>query len=67
MLPLTILLQIDDPHKLNGYLILGYVVMWAIAMAYLLYLANRQRNLREDISVLRDLLQEEEGKTSDRL
>ncbi len=67
MLPLSILLQIDDPNKLNGYLILGYVVMWVIAMAYLLYLANRQRNLREDISALRELMQEEANKAGDHL
>lgn len=58
--PLTVVWQSIDPDKLNGYLILGYGVMWAIAMAYLVYTANRQRNLREDITVLRQLLEEEE-------
>lgn len=57
--PLTMVWQSIDPDKLNGYLILGYGAMWAIAMGYLVYTANRQRNLREDIAALRQLLEEE--------
>ncbi len=57
--PLLMLWQSIEPDKLNGYLILGYGVMWAIAMAYLLYTANRQRNLREDVKMLRQLLEDE--------
>ncbi len=50
-----------DPNKNNGYLILGYGVMWAIALFYILVLANRQRNVREDVNLLRQLLEEDEN------
>jgi CcmD family protein len=49
-----------DPNKNNGYLILGYGVMWAIALFYVLVLANRQRNIREELHLLRQLLEEDE-------
>ena len=50
-----------DPNNSNGYLILGYGAMWAIALFYILVLANRQRNVREDVSLLRQLLEEDEN------
>ncbi len=61
MIYLTILLQtpIDDANKFNGYLLLGYGVMWLIGMAYMLYLYSRQRNIREDVRVLQTLLENE--------
>ena len=49
-----------DPNKHNGYLILGYGVMWAIALFYILVLANRQRNVRDEVHLLRQLLEEDE-------
>jgi len=51
---------INDPNKFNGYLILGYGAMWAIAFFYILVLANRQRNVREEVHLLRQLLEEDE-------
>jgi hypothetical protein len=62
MLLLTILLQtpIDDPNEFNSFLILGYVAMWLIGMAYLVYLLNRQRNISQDIRVLRQLLEDDD-------
>ena len=59
---LNILLQtpIDDPDKFNGYLMLGYFVMWVAFMAYLITLANKQRNTKQDIKLLQQLLQEDE-------
>ena len=49
-----------DPNKFNGYMILGYIVMWLIAMIYILILANRQRNVREEVELLQQLLKEDE-------
>ena len=62
MILLNILAQsgLDDANKFNGYLILGYGVMWAIVLFYVLVLANRQRNVREEVHLLRQLLEEDE-------
>jgi hypothetical protein len=49
-----------DPNQFNGYMILGYVVMWLIVMIYILILANRQRNVREEVELLQQLLKEDE-------
>lgn len=54
------LLQSFDPHRFNGYMILGYVVMWLIVMIYILILANRQRNVKEEVELLQQLLKEDE-------
>ena len=51
---------LNDPNRFNGYLILGYGLMWAIALFYILVLANRQRNVREEVHLLRQLLEEDE-------
>ena len=53
-----------DPDKFNGYMILGYVVMWLIAMIYILILANRQRNVKEEVELLQQLLKEDEDADS---
>ncbi len=59
---LTILLQsgIDDPNRFNNYLILGYAVMWLIGTGYVVSLVIRQRNLQQDLRLMRQLLQEHE-------
>ena len=49
-----------DVNKNNNYLILGYVAMWAAVMVYLLILANKQKNAREDLRLLVELLKEDE-------
>ena len=49
-----------DINKYNNYLVLGYVVMWGVVMVYLLILANRQKNAREDLKLLTELLKEDE-------
>ena len=51
--------QIDDPNRFNIYLIGGYAVMSSISLIYMLYLTARQRNLRNDIALLRQLLRED--------
>jgi len=58
---LTILGQIStDPNQFNNYLVLGYVVMLLIGLVYIVSLAARQRNLQQDIRLLRQILQEDE-------
>ncbi len=49
----------DVANEFNGYLILGYGIMWVIALAYIVSLASRQRNLQQDIQLLHKVLQEE--------
>jgi hypothetical protein len=63
---LTILLeailqsQSDVANQFNDYLILGYVAMWIVGSVYVISLFTRQRNLREDIRLMRQLLREDE-------
>ncbi len=51
--------QIADPNGFNQYLIGGYVIMSGLALAYMLYLYVRQRNLQKDITLLSQLLRED--------
>lgn len=61
MLANSLLLQTAvDPNKFNSFLILGYVVMWLIGVAYLYYLYSRQRNLNQDLQLLQKLLESED-------
>lgn len=53
-------MQAADPDKFNGYLLLGYGVMWLIVMVYIVSLALRQRNLRRDIELMEQILQEDD-------
>lgn len=61
---LTILLQTSagNPNRFNEFLILAYGVMWLVVMVYLLNLANKQRNLRQDIRLMHRLLEEDEAR-----
>lgn len=49
-----------DPNRFNNYLILGYGVMGIIGLVYIVSLAVRQRNLRQDIQLMDRLLQDDE-------
>ncbi len=49
-----------DPNITLDYLLLGYGVMWLCALVYVLMLANKQRNLRRDIALMRRLLELED-------
>lgn len=62
LVALSTLLQgaVDDPNRFNDFLLLGYAVMWLIGLAYVISLATRQRNLRQDIHLLHQILQEDE-------
>ena len=55
---LTILLQ-DVANQFNSYLVLGYFVMWLAAMTYVVSLYVRQRNLKQDIDLMKRILQED--------
>lgn len=48
-----------DPNTTLNFLLLGYAAMWVIGFGYVLSLANRQRNLRRDIRLMRQLLEDE--------
>ena len=65
MILFSLFLQIgiDDPNKFNNFLVLGYIVMWLIGLAYVMSLASRQRNLQQDIQLLHRILQEDEETT----
>lgn len=58
----TLLAQpgIGDPNRFNNYLVLGYALMWLIGVVYLVSLANRQRNIQQDIDLMKQILQEDE-------
>ncbi|MCA9921810.1 MAG: hypothetical protein KC419_11365 [Anaerolineales bacterium] len=53
--------SIGNPNFFNGYLILGYVVMGVISLAYIASLAVRQRNLQQDIRLMQQILQDDEN------
>ena len=56
---LSTLLQMA-PEATGPYLILGYVAMGAIGLAYVVSLWSRQRNIQQDLTLLRRLLEEDE-------
>lgn len=57
------LLQVVDPSNFNGYLLLAYAVMWLVFIAYIASLANKQRNLHQEINLMQRLLEEDEGES----
>jgi CcmD family protein len=60
---LTILFQsqLANPNQFNNFLLLAYGVMWLVVIVYLLSLANKQRNVLQEIRLMRRLLKEDEG------
>jgi hypothetical protein len=46
----------------NGYMIAGYFFMWLIVMIYIVILANRQRNIKDEVELLQQLLKEDEDR-----
>lgn len=65
---LTILAQtaIDDPNRFNNFLMLGYFAIWLIGLGYVILLANRQRNVQQDLKLMRRLLEEHEHEDKSR-
>ncbi|MCL4870462.1 MAG: hypothetical protein KJ063_15985 [Anaerolineae bacterium] len=57
---LTTLFQSVDPNNFNNFLLFGYIVMWLVGLAYVISLYSRQRNLKQEIDTLRQLLDEDE-------
>lgn len=60
MTTLMAFFQMSEPNNFNGYLVLGYFVMWVVGMLYIFSLVMRQRNVRQDLQLLRQLLQEDD-------
>jgi CcmD family protein len=54
-------LQAFDPGRFNNYLLLAYGVMWLVIIVYIAILANKQRNLHQEIKLMQRLLEEDEG------
>ena len=50
--------QTDNPNNFNAYLLGGYIAMSALCLLYMLTLTWRQRNLQQDVALLRQLLQD---------
>ena len=50
----------DAANQFNGYLLLGYFVMWSIVVIYISTLLVRQRNLHQDLQLMQQILQEYE-------
>jgi hypothetical protein len=58
---LTTLWQTADvANRFNDYLVLGYFAMWVVAVVYIVSLAIRQRNLKQDLQLMQQILQEDE-------
>lgn len=51
--------QTFNPDQFNDYLVLGYVVMSAFSLLYVLTLLIRQRNVQKDIALLQQIVGEE--------
>ncbi|GJM39996.1 MAG: hypothetical protein DHS20C20_02780 [Ardenticatenaceae bacterium] len=49
-----------NPNTFNNYMFLGYIVMGAIGLVYIVSLVLRQRNLQQDIQLMERLLQDDE-------
>lgn len=60
LLPLSAYLQTAEPGRFNEYLLLAYGVMWLVILVYIANLANKQRNLHQEIKLMRRLLEEDE-------
>jgi hypothetical protein len=61
---LTAVLQAADvANQFNNYLMLGYFVMWLTAVVYIASLTIRQRNLKQDLQLMQQILQDDESVT----
>jgi hypothetical protein len=52
---MMLFLQQQGPANTVSYMILGYAVIFGVILIYLASLAIRNRNLRQDLEVLKDL------------
>ena len=60
MTAVSALAQLGDPNGFNGFLILGYALMWIVGLIYIGSLVSRQRNVRQDIHLMRQILQDDD-------
>lgn len=51
---LFLLLQ-EGPAETTAYMIAGYIVIFGVMLIYLISLAVRSRNLRQDLEVLHEI------------
>lgn len=51
-----------DPNGFNNYLILAYIAIWLVAMIYLAIMANRERNAKQELALMKQLLEEDSRK-----
>lgn len=59
---LTAVLQTTDvANQFNNYLILGYFVMWLIVVGYIVSLTVRQRNLKQDLQLMQQILRDDDN------
>lgn len=49
------LLYQEGPANTDGYMIAGYIVIFGVMLIYLLSLIIRQRNLSQDLELLKDI------------
>ena len=54
-----------DPEANLPYLFAVFFITWAVFFAYVYVLSGRQRDMRREIGLLKDMLAEREGKMSD--
>lgn len=55
----AMLLQ-DVANQFNNYLMLGYFAMWLMGVIYVISLVVRQNNLKKDIQLMQQILQDDE-------
>lgn len=49
------------PAQTSGYMIAGYTVIFGVMLIYLISLVIRSRNLKQDMEVLNELEEKEQG------
>ena len=57
---MVLLLQQTGPAETSVYMIAGYSVIFGVMLIYLISLAIRRRNLKQDLDVLQQLEREGE-------
>lgn len=55
---MSLILQ-QGPAETTNYMIFGFAVIFGVMMLYLASLYLRQRNLKQDLSLIEDLQQEQ--------
>lgn len=54
MMWMSLLLQ-EGPAETTGYMVAGYIIIFAIMLGYLASLVIRNRNLKRDLDLLHEL------------